>query len=109
MVKRKKEQEMQKFQSDVQRGKIPSIIADSGATSLSGNETDPFIITDKLLTKVFHTPLGQVAKAMHTAKLIYQVQEPAQMVHIVPGLQKSSPLSTSKLADANYITIFTKS
>ena len=46
---------------------------------------------------------------MNTTNLIHQVQEPAQTVHIIPGLQNSSLLSISKFADANYRTKFTPS
>ena len=61
----------------MQSGTITSITADLGATSHCGNKTDPFIITGKLSRKVFHIPLGQTAKATHTAKLINEVHKPA--------------------------------
>ena len=105
--KEKKEQEMHNIRSDVQSGKIPSIIANSGATSHCGSKDNRFIHTCKPSTKVFHTPLEQMAKSTNKAKLIHQVQEPARMVHIIPGFQSSSLLSISKFANTNYVTILT--
>ena len=38
----------------------------------------------------------------------FKVRAPAQELHITLGVTKNSLLSTSKFADANYITIFDK-
>ena len=54
----------------MQTGKIPSIIADSGATWHCGKVSNPFLDAWLLLTKIFHTPFGQTANATQTAKLI---------------------------------------
>ena len=97
---------MTEFQNDVQTGKIPLIVTNSGTTSHCRKENDLFLNTGKLPTKVFHTPLEQTAKVTKTAKLIHQVYKLAQTVHIVPWLQNSSLLSISKFAE-NYTTIFT--
>jgi hypothetical protein len=35
------------------------------------------------------------------------MREPATDADVVPGLAMNSLLSTSKLADANYVTVFT--
>ena len=40
-------------------------------------------------------------------KLYHNIQEPAQSVHIVPYVQHSL-LSTGKMADADYIGVYTK-
>ena len=49
--KNKRSIEMQKLKHDVQIGKIPLIIANSGTTSHCGHKEDPFIHRDKLSTK----------------------------------------------------------
>ncbi len=38
----------------------------------------------------------------------FKVQEPAQELHITPGITKNLLLSTGKFAATNYITIFNK-
>ena len=98
---------MHKIKSDVQSGKIPSIIADSGNTSHCRNKNDPFVHMGEPSPKVFHMSLRLTTKEMHKAKLIHQVKEPARTVHIIPGLQNSSLFSIGKFANTNYITIFT--
>jgi hypothetical protein len=45
---------------------------------------------------------------MEIAKLPYNVRAPAKDIHITPGINKNSLISTSKLADAGYIMIFVK-
>ena len=99
---------MQKLEHDVPNGKMPSVIANSGATSHCSYKEDSFIHAGKSSPKVFHTPLGQIAKASIQAQLIHHVQEPARTVNTVPGLQNSSLLSISKFANANYVTVFTQ-
>jgi hypothetical protein len=58
--------------------------------------------------KVFYNANGTTSKASNRAELKYNLRVPANEAVMVPGLEMNSLLSTSKLADANYITIFTK-
>ena len=52
--------------------------------------------------------LGQTAAATEQWELQHNLWQPAKMLDIVPTLKASySLLSTSKFADANYITMFT--
>ena len=55
-------------------GKMPSIVADSGATSNCGWVNNPFIYTGEPPAKVFKMPLGQVAKASEQATFIQHMQ-----------------------------------
>jgi hypothetical protein len=45
---------------------------------------------------------------MDITKLPYNVQPPAKDIHITPGINENSLISTSKMADAGYITVFDK-
>jgi outer membrane lipoprotein-sorting protein len=36
------------------------------------------------------------------------VQSPAKDIHITPGIKENSLISTSKMSDAGYITVFNK-
>jgi hypothetical protein len=42
------------------------------------------------------------------AEYPFDVRAPANELHITPGVSQHSLLSTGKLADANYITVFDK-
>ncbi len=46
--------------------------------------------------------------ATEIAEYPFQVRDPAKQLHITPGITTNSLLSTSKFAEANYITIFDK-
>ena len=59
------------------------------------------------LTKRFHTPFGQMAKATETMHLHHQVQELARTVEIILGLQQNALLSINKFAEAKCIKVFT--
>ena len=85
------------MKQDVVSGKIPSFVADF----------HPFIRAGLPSAKRFHTPLGQMAQASETVHLNLQMRESALMVYMVPGLQRNSLISANKLAEANYLIIFT--
>ncbi len=102
----------QQLKAEVRNGSIPSAAADTGATSSIGTMKDKrrnaFISTGRQSTKAFHTPNGTVEAATDMVKLHHNIRHPAKDIHIVPGIKRDSLLSTAKLADANYITIFNK-
>ena len=68
--RKKKQQELDRTKQDVLSDKIPSMVADSGATSSCGRVNDPFNQTGLPSTKLFHTPLGQMAQALETENFI---------------------------------------
>ncbi len=45
---------------------------------------------------------------MDIAKLSYNVHLPAKDIHITPGINENSLITTNKMADAGYITVFDK-
>ena len=42
------------------------------------------------------------------AEYLLDVREPANELHITPGISQNSLMSTAKYANANYITVFEK-
>eukprot|EP00956_Cyclotella_meneghiniana_P035503 scaffold115472_cov29-Cyclotella_meneghiniana.AAC.1 len=88
----------------------PSIVMDSAATSTVIREADKnhVQVLQDLSNKTFLNANGTRSKAGNKAKLLYKIREPANEADMVPSLAMNSLLSTSKLADANYITVFTK-
>ncbi len=58
--------------------------------------------------KKFVLPGSKIVNATEIAEYPFKVRALAQELHITPGVTKNSLLSTSKFADANYITIFDK-
>ena len=90
----------------VMNGIIASTIVDSGATSGVGTATDPSRRTGRQSTKQFILPSGAIVPATEIAEYPFTVRAPANELHITPGVSQHSLLSTSKYADANYITIF---
>ena len=88
--------------------RIASTVADSGATSSIGTENDPSKRTRWPSTKEFRLPNGEIVPAKEIAEYPFDVKKPAKELHITPGISKKSLLSTSKYADAGYITIFKK-
>ena len=95
--------------------KVPTAIADAGATSNCGMEyqsecgqftlTSPFLHTGKESNKIFQYAGGGLAPATELRGLPMDVRAPADEVHIVPGI-KNNLLSTSKFVDANYAWLF---
>ena len=95
-----------KLRQGVMTGTIASNIVDSSATSGVGTATDPSRSTGRQSTKQFILPSGSVVSATKIAEYPFAVRAPINELHITPGVSQHSLLSTSKYADANYITIF---
>jgi hypothetical protein len=89
-------------------GSIPSTVVDSGCTSGVGTTDDPCRRTGCISNKQVILPNSKIVKATKIAKYPFKVRSPAQELHITPGINENSLLSTSKFVAANYITIFDK-
>ena len=89
-------------------GSIPSMIADSGTTKHVGMLADDecFEETDEVSDKVFAVANGALEAATNIKKLKHKLRDEARRVHMVPGINTATLLSTGELADANYISIF---
>ena len=85
---------------------IPSIVADSAATSSVGTPTAPLIPTGCISNKIFQLPDGMRTAAATVSKLTHNIRQPAKDVHIIPSIESNSLLSTAKFAEAGYITVF---
>jgi hypothetical protein len=85
----------------VLNGSISSAAANSGATSSIRTKTDSryFISTGKKSDKTLRMPNGGLESAL-------DIRSPARDIHITPGINKISLISTVKFAKAGYITIF---
>jgi hypothetical protein len=92
----------------MENGTIPSVVVDSGCTSGVGTSDDPCRRTGRAFKKKFFLPGGKIVNATKITEYPFKVKAPAQELLITPGVTKNSLLSTSKFADANYITIFDK-
>lgn len=103
-VERKRAKQRDSKQSEA------TIVVDSAATStvIRTNDAQHVNVLPTKSTKVFYNANGTTSKASNRAELKYNLRVPANEADMVPGLEMNSLLSTSKLADANYITIFTK-
>ena len=73
-----------------------------------GTKDDPCPRTGRASHKRFILPGGEIKQATEVAEYPFKVRDPAQELHITPGITENSLLSTSKFAAANYITIFDK-
>ena len=92
-------------------GSIPSTVADSACTLGVGTEDDPCPRTGRASHKRFILPGREIKQATEVAEYPFKVRDPAQELHITPGITENLLLSTSKFAAANaanYITIFDK-
>ncbi len=99
--------DLEKFiKTGVLNKSIPSIIADSAATSSVGTPTAPLIPTGRISNKIFQLPDGTRTATATVSKLAHTVRQPAKEVHIVPSIEFNSLLSTAKFAKAGYITVF---
>jgi hypothetical protein len=89
-------------------GSIPSAAADSGATSSIRTKSDSqhFISTGKRSDKTFRLPNGALEPALEIGHLATAVRSPARDIHITPGVDETSLISTVKFAEAGYVTIF---
>ena len=53
-------------------------------------------------------PTGETTAASTQARLFHDICEPAKTVEMAPQLQQNSLISGGKFADANYITLLTR-
>jgi predicted aspartyl protease len=85
-------------------------VVDSGATSTCIRPADAahVQILQEQSPKVFLNANGTTSRAGNKAKLLYDLRVPAIEADMVPNLAMNSLLSTSKMADASYVTVFTK-
>jgi hypothetical protein len=104
---RKRRKQERKYEA--RRERRASIVVDSAATStvIRAEDMEHVELLPTRSTKVFYNANGTISKAGQKAKLHYNLRETARDADTVPSLALNSLLSTSKLADANYITIFT--
>jgi hypothetical protein len=107
---RQKERMERKWEKRKVKHTEPSIVVDSGATSRCIRTTDASYVQvlSERSPKTFINANGTASQAGNKAKLLYDLREPANDVDMVPNLAMNSLLSTSKLADASYVTVFTK-
>ena len=100
-------------------GKVPTAIADSGASSSVGKQMlesdcgkyglamNPLAPTGIKSNKIFQYGGGPIARATDVRHLPYKARGGAKEIHMVPGTQKNL-LSTNKLVVENYIKVFDK-
>jgi hypothetical protein len=98
----------EELRQGIMDGTIPSMIADSGATSGVGTKDDPSHRTGEPSNKQFILPSGQLIQATEKAEYLFDIRAPANKLHITLSVSQHSLLSTGKYADANYITMFDK-
>ena len=96
--------EEEQLKKGILNGSIPSGVSNTGATSTTGKENDPFEQTNIKSNKIFHLPTGSTTAASKIAKLCLNVRKPAKTVDIVPELDQTL-LSGSKFADAGYTVV----
>jgi hypothetical protein len=84
-------------------------VMDSGTTSTVIQPKDnKYVIDTKVPSnKIFTVATGEQAKGGNQAKLQINLRGQAATADMVPTLRHNSLISTSKLADANYHTVFT--
>ena len=89
-------------------GTIPSAISDTGATSSAGLTRDAahFAATGRRSTKIFHVANGASAPATEERLLQHPLRAIARTIDMVPSLRGASLLSTGKLAEAGYVSIY---
>jgi hypothetical protein len=82
-------------------------ISNIGATASAFEPLDPSVPTGIRSTATFGRAFGKQATATTMNKLHHKLCKPARSIHIVPQVQNSL-LSTSKVINADYITIYDK-
>eukprot|EP00804_Cyclotella_cryptica_P013491 CCRYP_020171-RA/>CCRYP_020171-RA protein AED:0.20 eAED:0.15 QI:0/-1/0/1/-1/1/1/0/162 len=82
---------------------------DSGTTStvIQPKDNKYVIDTDEPSNKIFTDATGEQTRAENQAKLRINLRGQATNADMVPTLRHNSLISTSKLADTNYHTVFT--
>ena len=105
----KRKEQLRELRNKVLNGSIPSMVVDTACTStvVRPEEAKHVQILQEKSTKIFHNANGTISKAENKALLHLPLREPANNAEIVPGLALNTLLSGPKLADANYIAIFT--
>jgi hypothetical protein len=96
------------LQQGILDGTITTTVADSGATSGVDITANPCPRSGRPFNKRFILPSGNVIPATEIAEYPFDVRAPANKLHITPGVNQHSLLSTGKLADTNYITVIDK-
>jgi hypothetical protein len=107
---RRKERMERKWEKRKNKHTEPSMVVDSGATSTcirSIDATEVKVLNEQS-PKTFLNANGTASRAGNKARLLYDLREPANDADMVPNLAMNSLFSTSKLADASYVTVFTK-
>jgi hypothetical protein len=89
-------------------GIIPSIVADSAATSNVGamKHKDSFILTGRRSTKVFQLPNGTRTAASTISELPFDICKPAKEIHNLTMIDENLLLSIPKTAETGYKTVF---
>jgi hypothetical protein len=94
---------LEKFiKKGVLNGSIPSIVADSVATSIVDTLTAPLIPTRRISNKIFQLPDRTRKVAATVSKLAHGIWQPAKDIHIVHSIKSNSLLSRAKFAKAGY-------
>ena len=93
---------------DVLNDTIPSAVSDAGATSIAGlsSYSASFCESGQRSTNIFHLSNGSNAWASEVRLLQQPLRDPAHTIYMVPSLHGASLISTSKLADAGYVTVY---
>jgi hypothetical protein len=107
---RRKERMERKWEKRKSKRTEKSMVVDSGATStcIRSIDSTEVEVLNELSPKTFINANGTASRAGNKARLHYNLREPANDADMVPNLAMNSLLSTSKLADASYVTVFTK-
>jgi hypothetical protein len=89
-------------------GTLPSIVADSAATSNVGTTKDKsaFNPTGRPSNKIFQLPNGTRTAADTISELPFNIHQPTKDIHILPSITNNSLFSIPKTLDAGYITVF---
>jgi hypothetical protein len=99
-----------KLRRGVLDGSIPSAAADSGATSSIGTKrySKHFTSTSQQSQKIFRSPNGATEQVSNIGHLPTVVRGPARDIHITPGIDETSLISTVKFAEVGYVTVFNR-
>ena len=83
-----------------------SAVSNAGAISSVGYTGDPFIKKGWKSNKTFYLPDGSPAPPSDVRLLQHPLQDPACTIDMVSSLRGVSLLSTSKLTNARYVSIY---
>ena len=97
---------MERVKQGVKDGSIPSAVVDSGTTSNVMKPGDPCIKTGRMSSKQYKMATGHITPGGEERLLEHELRYPAMSCDIVPGITEDSLVSTIKMADAGYISIF---